>query len=400
MKRLLPKKWITAGLFLLMIFLYSGLNAAKEIPILIEKVQEDLDAKVSVQQLIADIDTTINENVYERYTFIDAYGLVQKCMDKKEENAFEVVKDEQGKLHYTYFTSETNDTSDFSKRVGNLRNSIEDKSCELIYLMPPDKYIEGYTTYARGIPYSMVNETADQFLAELEAEKVNYLDFREHLKDSGLEMEDVFFNTDHHWTIETVYWASNVFFQYLETNYKEEIPNEAYYEDIRNYNQITYENCFLGSQGRKAGRYYTKADDFTLIYPKFKTSYELESTIMDGMTLTGRFEEALLAMPVLRQTATPYDTDLYMAYMYGNQAYAHIKNLDNPEGLNICFIKDSFAVPFATFASLRCANVYLLDPRYYEESMEEFINKHDLDYVVVMFSPEDLSEEFFTFGAY
>ena len=30
--------------------------------------------------------------------------------------------------------------------------------------------------------------------------------------------------------------------------------------------------------------------------------------------------------------------------------------------------------------------------------MEDFINEHDLDYVVVMFSPEDLSEEFFTFG--
>lgn len=167
---------------------------------------------------------------------------------------------------------------------------------------------------------------------------------------------------------------------------------------MNNYNRITYEGCFLGSQGRKTGRYYAGADDFTLIYPKFATNYELESSIMDDMKLTGRFEEALLATPVFRQTNTPYDTDLYMSYMYGNQAYAHIENLDNPEGLNICFIKDSYAVPFAAFTSLRCNHVYLLDPRYYEESMEDFINEHDLDYVVVMFSPEDLSEEFFTFG--
>lgn len=398
MERLLAKKRITAVLFLLFIFIYGGFNMKKEIPILVEKIKEGKKEKVSASEMISDIEHTIDENVYARYTFIDAYGYIQKVLDKKEENAFEVVKDEQGKLHYTYFTGETNPTKKLSGRMKNLKDSIADEDCKLIYLMPMDKYIEGYTTYATGIPYSMVNETADQFLGELEEADVDYIDFRDYLKDSGLDMQNVFFDTDHHWKIETVYWASNVFFEQLQEKYGENIPKEDYYADINNYNQITYEDCFLGSQGRKTGRYYAGADDFTLIYPKFKTDYVLESSIMDDMKLTGRFEEALLATPVFRQTDTPYDTDLYMSYMYGNQAYAHIENLDNTDGLNICFIKDSYAVPFAAFSSLRCHHVYLLDPRYYEGSMEDFINEHDLDYVVVMFSPEDLSEEFFTFG--
>lgn len=398
MERLLTKKRITAVLFLLFIFIYGGFNVKKEIPILVEKIKEEKKEKVSASEMISDIEHTIDENVYARYTFIDAYGYIQKVLDKKEENAFEVVKDEQGKLHYTYFTEETNSTKKLSGRMKNLKDSIEDEDCKLIYLMPMDKYVEGYTTYATGIPYSMVNETADQFLGELEEADVDYIDFRDYLKDSGLDMQNVFFDTDHHWKIETVYWASNVFFEQLQEKYGENIPKEDYYADINNYNQITYEDCFLGSQGRKTGRYYAGADDFTLIYPKFKTDYVLESSIMDDMKLTGRFEEALLATPVFRQTDTPYDTDLYMSYMYGNQAYAHIENLDNTDGLNICFIKDSYAVPFAAFSSLRCHHVYLLDPRYYEGSMEDFINEHDLDYVVVMFSPEDLSEEFFTFG--
>lgn len=398
MERLLAKKRITAVLFLLFIFIYGGFNMKKEIPIIVEKIKEGKKEKVSASEMISDIEHTIDENVYARYTFIDAYGYIQKVLDKKEENAFEVVKDEQGKLHYTYFTGETNPTKKLSGRMKNLKDSIADEDCKLIYLMPMDKYIEGYTTYATGIPYSMVNETADQFLGELEEADVDYIDFRDYLKDSGLDMQNVFFDTDHHWKIETVYWASNVFFEQLQEKYGENIPKEDYYADINNYNQITYEDCFLGSQGRKTGRYYAGADDFTLIYPKFKTDYVLESSIMDDMKLTGRFEEALLATPVFRQTDTPYDTDLYMSYMYGNQAYAHIENLDNTDGLNICFIKDSYAVPFAAFSSLRCHHVYLLDPRYYEGSMEDFINEHDLDYVVVMFSPEDLSEEFFTFG--
>ena len=55
-------------------------------------------------------------------------------------------------------------------------------------------------------------------------------------------------------------------------------------------------------------------------------------------------------------------------------------------------------MPFATFASLRCHNVYMIDPRYYEDSIEDFINSKNMDYVVVMFSPDDLAEDFFTFG--
>ncbi len=398
MTELISKKRVTAVLFLLFIFIYAGINAKKELPILKETVETSVEAGEDPSGMIASLDTAINENVKYRYNFIDAYGLIQKFLDKNEENDFEVVKDTEGKLHYTYFTEKPNDTAKLSARMENLKDAIKDEDCTLLYAMPPEKYIKGHTEYAAGIPYNMANETADQFLLQLDEAGIESVDFRDYLADSGLDMSEVFFNTDHHWKIETAFWAANVFFRQLEERYGEEIPDEAFYEDKENYNILTYENCFLGSQGRKAGRYYTQADDFTLIYPKFETDYVLDSSIMDGMSLTGRFEEALLATPVLRNTATPYDTDLYMAYMYGNQAYAHIENTKNTEGLNICIIKDSYAVPFATFASLRCHNVYMIDPRYYEDSIEDFINSEELDYVVVMFSPDDLAEEFFTFG--
>lgn len=398
MTELIKKKRVTAVLFLLFIFVYAGINAKKELPILKETVETSIEEGESPSEMITSLDTAINENVKYRYNFIDGYGLIQKFLDKNEENDFEVVKDTEGKLHYTYFTEKPNDTAKLSARMENLKDAIKDEDCTLLYAMPPEKYIKGHTEYAAGIPYNMANETADQFLLQLDEAGIESVDFRDYLADSGLDMSEVFFNTDHHWKIETAFWAANVFFGQLEERYGEEIPDEAFYEDKENYNILTYENCFLGSQGRKAGRYYTQADDFTLIYPKFETDYVLESSIMDGMSLTGRFEEALIATPVLRNTATPYDTDLYMAYMYGNQAYAHIKNTKNTEGLNICIIKDSYAVPFAAFASLRCHNVYMIDPRYYEDDIEDFINSKKLDYVVVMFSPDDLAEEFFTFG--
>ena len=93
--------------------------------------------------------------------------------------------------------------------------------------------------------------------------------------------------------------------------------------------------------------------------------------------------------------STPATSSITLLFL---EPYAHIENTENPEGLDICIIKDSYAVPFAAFASLRCHNVTLIDPRYYEENIEDFINSEKFDYVLVMFSPDDLAEEFFTFG--
>ena len=99
MERLLAKKRMTAVIFLLFIFFYAGFNIKKEFPILVDKIEELREEERSMSEMISEIETTINENVYGRYQFIDAYGYIQKALDKKEENAFEVIKDEQGKLH-------------------------------------------------------------------------------------------------------------------------------------------------------------------------------------------------------------------------------------------------------------------------------------------------------------
>ena len=56
-------------------------------------------------------------------------------------------------------------------------------------------------------------------------------------------------------------------------------------------------------------------------------------------------------------------------------------------------------VPVAAFLSTVCSDVYLVDPRYYEGNIIDFTNDiEELDYVMVAFSPQDLTEEFFRFG--
>ena len=81
MTELISKKRVTAVLFLLFIFLYAGINAKKELPILKETVKTSIEEGDDPAELIASVDTSINENVKYRYNFIDAYGLIQKFLD-------------------------------------------------------------------------------------------------------------------------------------------------------------------------------------------------------------------------------------------------------------------------------------------------------------------------------
>ncbi len=395
MERLLGKKKITTLLFLAFLFGYAILNARKEIPVLKETIAGWYESDGTPTELVSQVNAAIDENVVGKYAFIDAYGYMQLLLGKEEESNFEVVKDHAGKLYYTYFTTEINDVSSEAEKTKKLADAVCDEDTRLLYVMPPAKYIHGFTEFSTGIPYNMANETADDFLRRLDEYGVDYIDLRDYLDESGIPMSEVFYNTDHHWKIQTAFWAASQFCDVLEERYGETLDPDDYYKDKDNYNFITYDDIFLGSMGRKTGRFYTEVDDFTLIYPKFATDYTYENSISGDLQFTGRFEEALLATPVIRQSNQPFDTDMYGIYLYGNPAFTHIENMDHPDGLRICVIKDSFAVPFSAFTSLRCNTVDLIDPRFYEEDYYETIKAGDYDYVILMFSPENIVEEFF-----
>ena len=397
MQRQFIKKFITTILFIIFLFTFSFLNLYKSYIPLKEAVKKTEVS--SLREYISSIENTINENIYGKYKFIEGYGYMQKLMGKNEISNFEVVKDTEGKLHFTYFTDKSNPTEDITRNLKDLKDGIENPDKKLIYLMTPDKYIKGHTEFPKGIPYHHNNETADSFLRNLDFYGIDSIDLREGILESGIKGEDLFFNTDHHWKIETSFWGFGQVIKNLNEKYDLNLDENNFYRDINNYNIIKYDNSFIGSMGRKTGKYYTEADDFSLIYPKFKTDYDFyfENSFTEG-TLTGRFEEALIAMnPIRKYDVYGIVADKYFSYLYGNQPFAHIKNKENKDGLKVLFIKDSLAVPLISFFSSVCSHVYLIDPRYYKEDILKFINDTELDFVFVSYSPQNLVKEFFEF---
>lgn len=398
--RIFFKKFITSIVFLAFLFIFSFENFKVAYKPFMETLKKQNLNYSNIDETIKSIESTINENVYEKYKFIEGYSYMQKLMNKNEESNFEVVKDTDGMLHYTYFADKPNSVDNIVSRVKVFNDGLNDKNKKLIYLMTPDKYNRDHTKFETGIPYNYVNETADNFLKGLKANGIYNIDLRENLEKSDIPINELFYKTDQHWKIETAFWAFGELVNKLNTNYNMNLDKDGFYRNKENYNFVKYDNSYLGSMGRKAGIFYSGVDDFTLIYPKFKTSYSYYSKTGDQeVNLEGRFEESLLSVSPFTTKNDMYslEADKYFSYLYGNSGLVHIHNKDNESGPKMLFIKDSLAVPLAAFLSTVCSDVYLIDPRYYNDDIPKFANETNLNYIIMSFYPQNLTEEFFPF---
>ncbi|WP_099204224.1 alginate O-acetyltransferase AlgX-related protein [Scatolibacter rhodanostii] len=404
MKRFFAKKAVTTVLFIGVLFVLSFLNWNTAYPTLKAEIEEKWITNENKEEVlpsfISETDTIIREQVYNKYAYIESYGYLQELLNKKEINNFEVVKAKDGTLHYTYFTNGPNEVDVLAERIERLKQTAAESGTQVMYVMTPDKYIRGETEFEKGIPYNFANETADNFLAVLKEKNIDSLDFRELMQQDGEYTASSFYKTDHHWKVETAFWAFTKFVNVLESKYDFSFPNKDKYLNLNQYNQIVYKNSYIGSMGRKEGKLYSEAEDFTFIYPKFDTDfYFYAQNGPEDIKTDGRFENSLTFTELLAGERDIYDAtnDKYFTYMNGNPGFVEIHNFNEPEGAKVLFIKDSLMVPVASFFSLGCSKVYMIDPRYYSGNIEEVIKDYEFDYIFVSYTPQNLTEEFFPF---
>ncbi|MDO5516228.1 MAG: hypothetical protein Q4F66_01660 [Clostridium sp.] len=354
----------------------------------------------NIDSVIKSINNTINENIYSKYKMIESYGYIQKLMCKNEVSDFEVIRDKEGLMNYSYFADGPNPVDKIGDSTKRFKDNIKDKDVKVIYVMPPDKYLPGKTRMYKGLPYNYANETADNFLKYISDEGIDYIDLRNDIIKSPKNLDELFYKTDHHWRIETAFDEFVSLAYTLRDKYDADISSLDYFADKDNYNFVTYKNSSLGSMGRKTGAYYDGIDDFTVIFPKFKTKYSFYSkTGENEFNMEGRFEDVLINAHSLNYDKNIYspEADKYASYLMGNQGIVHIKNENNKDGMKVMFIKDSYTVPLAAFLSTAVSDVYMIDPRYYDGDIVEYVNNTDLDMVMISFYPQSLTGEFFRF---
>ena len=86
------------------------------------------------------------------------------------------------------------------------------------------------------------------------------------------------------------------------------------------------------------------------------------------------------------------EKDKYSYFLGGISPLIHIQN-SNLAPSSLLLIRDSYSDSIAPFLSQAYSDIYLIDLRYYKESIQQFIQTHPIDEILIMYSMKNFAED-------
>ncbi len=359
-------------------------------------IEENMSISDLVSNKITEIDAVISENVYERHSWIEAYGTINRLLGKKEINGFDYAIDKNGAYNAVNFWNEVDDMNvqRFSQQLFMLKEDVEEQGGKLVFLGFPNKFDERWNSGYSGIPYNGFNSKMDELLLWNRRYGIDSIDFRTTLADSGLKFDEMFYKTDHHWTAYAAFLSFQELVAFLNENYEENLDENGYYRDIANYDVFWMEDIYLGSSGRNVGLEFSgqSLEDFQILKPKFHGNITWND-------LTGDYNETVLVEKRLSYDSI-YTCDMYSYYLSGVNVHDSIVNHENPEGIKILFIRDSFSSPLVIDMIPLASQIDCVWGKYATDSyVKKMIEDNQYDYVFVGYYTENIGVDFFQFYA-
>lgn len=339
------------------------------------------------------LERAVNNDLQHREDYINIYGWIQKSMGKK------IISDAgYGQLYKTKYNQITfavtkQDVSDELVSMYDLKDQLDELNIPLLYVQAPFKLPEDEQQLPDNVK-DYANDNVDQFLKGLDAKGIDYLDLREGFWDQGLTQNQLFFNTDHHWTVDSAFKSYGRIADRLNEDYGFKIDEK--YTDINNFNRKTYKDYYIGSMGRRVGEAFGGVDDFTLITPKFDTNYTIYERDNGEKIYEGNFQDAVLTNSYIAE-GTPLDSNRYAVY-HGDNAELEFINHNIDSG-KILMVKDSFGLPIYCFLSTGVEEVRALDVRLYKGSVVEYAKANRPEVVIILYNADCFGGGMFNFDA-
>lgn len=399
------KEKIIAVVFLIFIYymgftiLYEANTSAENVDKL-SKISEESGYISILEEKIDEVNKIYVHGLENHDKFISLWAMTNIAIGKQvfdDASYGYVIRDSQGKLHLQDKDIAEEEMKKYSDSMFRLYQRLEDKKIAFSYIQAPYKAIENYTLLPRGIEL-YGNKKSDTFLSQLADKDVPCRDIRKWVKDDNIDKADMFFKTDHHWKTETAFWAYQKIFDFLKIDMKLSKLDD-FYRNRQNFSSDTYENCFLGSTGRRVGKDISGLDDYTYIYPNFDTDYDVYNMLNDENHpfKSGNFRESIEVSNLL--TSEDYNSNRYSTYFQWDYGNLIIRNKKVDNGYKVLLVKDSYSLPLAAFLSTAVSELHMIDMREATDiDIANYSEKHDIDAVIVMYSSGAFKDEMFSFG--
>lgn len=280
-------------------------------------------------------------------------------------------------------TEETKQTAD---NIAGLSQYCSKADSHFLYVQTPAKICENDPEIPDGAE-NYENQNYDSLLAELKQRNIPSFDLRAQIHAENLNHYSMFYLTDHHWKVESAFWACGEIANKLNTAYN--CGLDVSKADKSLYQTKVYKDWFLGSAGRRVSLGCAKPEDFSILIPNFKTSLNIQVPYME-INKTGNFADVIYNKKTL-ETKDYYNVSCYESQLYGNQPLTQIKNEENPRGPRILVLGDSFSLAMVPYLSLMAKETDLIDFRRdqgnFSGSIQTYIDQMKPDIVMLAYEP-------------
>lgn len=335
--------------------------------------------------------------------FVEAHGAVQRMLGKREVDAFALVKDENGFLNVgAMIPPDLSRLAVYASRVQWLKRLAARDGANVVFVSPPGRVLPGFSSYAPGLPYEDRNPLQDSFLFFLWQYRVDCLDARAVLAESGLPPEEWVFRTENRWTPPAAFATFRRLVSYMDATFGADLDPEGFYANRENYETPTIPGAFLGEWGRRTGAAFSGREDFTAVLPRFDGEFAVEWVDSSGVygKAEGGFEDTLIDVSALRggdaRTFSPNDYS-----MSGLKRWARVVNLRHHDRPRLLLVHDASGAALIPLLAPMFGDMHAIwsTTGEYAASIDQYLSANRFDYVVVVLSPSSLTEEgmhFFT----
>lgn len=172
----------------------------------------------------------------------------------------------------------------------------------------------------------------------------------------------IYYRTDHHWTSLGAFYGANAILEAMGLE-----PLE-----LDSYQKTTVTDQFYGTSFSTSGVRWLPPDSIDTYVPG------------DGVKVTSYFngapEEGSLYVDSKLEVK-----DKYSYFLGGNQALCVIET-EHTDAPSVLVVRDSYTDSLAPFLTERFSKIHLFDLRYNLTSIQSYVEEHDIDTVIVLYS--------------
>ena len=187
--------------------------------------------------------------------------------------------------------------------------------------------------------------------------------------------EKIYYYTDHHWTS----YGALIAYQELSNVIND---GESFNGKEHNYNVVDMSDSFYGTLYSSSG--------YTWVAPDTISKYVDDNNIVIKSYINGvnsdPIEHGLYFDEYLN------NKDKYQYYLGGISPLIQLSN-QSAGSSSLMIIRDSYSDSLAPFLAQDYSDIYILDLRYYKDSINDFINDHSIDQILIIYSVSNFCDD-------